>query len=291
MYSNPAGPGTYSSPAGPGTYSSPGTPSDPYASPGAPYQGAADNAANPYGGGAAYSQYGSPASGYGPPASPYGSPASQYGGGYGQFPNRPISGAAVASLILGILGAFVVTAIASVICGIVALSNAKSTGQRGKGLAIAGIILSVIWVFIFVILAVIGAKAQSTSSNPPSGGSGGNTNNPSLSVLNLSVGDCFNYPSDESNISTVSAIPCSQAHDAQIYAQFKLSGTAYPSNITSKASSGCQSRTGSLNTSLVTKSMTLHFLYPKPFSWVTGNKTVNCVVVSPTPVNSSMVTS
>jgi hypothetical protein len=56
------------------------------------------------------------------------------------------SGLAIASLILGILSAFIITGIAAIILGIVALVKIrKSSGQlKGKGLAVAGIGISII---------------------------------------------------------------------------------------------------------------------------------------------------
>ena len=61
---------------------------------------------------------------------------------------------AVASLVLGVLFCLAVTAILAVIFGNVALNRINASGgtQRGRGMAIAGIVLG--WVGIALMLAV-----------------------------------------------------------------------------------------------------------------------------------------
>jgi hypothetical protein len=83
---------------------------------------------------------------------------------------------AVAGLVLGIVS-FVISfipcvgllailpAILGIIFSIIGISKAKTTGQ-GKGMAIAGLILSILaiaWVPIYILLIVGGAAATSAS--------------------------------------------------------------------------------------------------------------------------------
>jgi hypothetical protein len=103
----------------------------------------------------------------GPPYSgaPYGAP---YGAAYGP-PQRivPTSGAAVASLVLGLLGLtgvccwpLVVLSFIGVICGHLALGETRSGTKAGNGLAVSGLIvsyLSVVPTAVVLIMAVMGA--------------------------------------------------------------------------------------------------------------------------------------
>ena len=77
-------------------------------------------------------------------------------GGYAYPADASTSGMAIASLIMGLLGFFFVTAWAGIGLGFGALGAINRTGRPGKGLAIAGIALSgawlVLWVLIFVLV-------------------------------------------------------------------------------------------------------------------------------------------
>jgi hypothetical protein len=96
------------------------------------------------------------------PQPPYGTGAtpSQYSVDAGLYPygaaspprNQRISGLAIASLVLGLLGAFLLTAVLSVILGIAALADIRRTGKRGKGLTITGFVLSGVWLAIIALV-------------------------------------------------------------------------------------------------------------------------------------------
>jgi Domain of unknown function (DUF4190) len=79
------------------------------------------------------------------------------------------SGMAIAGFVLGLLGFGVITAILGIVFGAVALSRIRTTGQGGKGLAIAGIVLGSCWLALFVILIVIGAVVGATSGPSTTG--------------------------------------------------------------------------------------------------------------------------
>jgi hypothetical protein len=143
---------------------------------GAPQDGAPQ--APPYGG----PQYGPPpapqygAPQYGPPSGPqYGAP--QYGAPqYGQYPQQgayapggqwaqapKTNGLAIASLCTS-LGGFVTVGLAGVvglILGIVALKKIGTSGDGGKGLAIAGIVVGALMTvfFLFYVTVMIGLVA------------------------------------------------------------------------------------------------------------------------------------
>jgi Domain of unknown function (DUF4190)/Septum formation len=262
-------------PAGSSPYGGPAAAGSPYGGTGA--------AGSPYGGAGAGSPYG----GAGAAGSPYGGPAggpAPYPGGYdtGMPPrNNSTNGFAIVSLVLGIIGG----AVLSAIFGFLALAKIKRTGQRGRGMAIAGIVLSGVWVVVLVIV-IISAQGQATR------GSNGQINKAgNLSVFSLAVGDCFMNPSSQQDIASVTAIPCTQPHDAQVFAKFNASGSSYPSNFTQLASSGCSAQENRLNQSLVTSSMTIRFIFPNQAAWEAGTHTVNCLVVSPTNISSSLLNS
>jgi len=84
-----------------------------------------------------YAQYpGQPPPGYGGP----------YGAGYpapyhGYSPAAPFNALAIASLVLGLLWFGGVASLGALILGIVALHQITERDERGRGLAIAGVVL------------------------------------------------------------------------------------------------------------------------------------------------------
>jgi hypothetical protein len=92
----------------------------------------------PYGQQQPYGQYPPP---YGQPYPP--SP-------YGAYP-QPVgtNGLAIASLVLAFF-----CSIAGLVCGIIALNQINTSGQRGRGLAIAGIVISILAILVSIAIVV-----------------------------------------------------------------------------------------------------------------------------------------
>jgi Domain of unknown function (DUF4190)/Septum formation len=208
-------------------------------------------------------------------------------GSYYQIPpGSGTSGFAIASFILGILGLFTISAILSIIFGIVALVKIRNVPQKGKGFAIAGLVLSGIWLAALAVLIAIGvATAPHSSAGHPASGPvrqpGG------VDIFTLRVAECFDYPHGQS-VSSVALIPCTQPHDTQVFAQFDLTGpsSSYPgaTRLKQQATSGCNSRiAGNLDRSKITNTLSVRFIFPLPGSWDLGHRSVSCLVVDPTP--------
>ena len=100
-------------------------------------------------------QYGTPPPGYGPP--PAGYPAPNYAGAYGQ-PRQKTNSLAIASLVASVIGIlpFVcgVGSIIGIVLGVVALNQIKTSGEGGRGLAIAGIAVGAVTFLISIVFAI-----------------------------------------------------------------------------------------------------------------------------------------
>ncbi len=211
-----------------------------------------------------------------------------YGAGYPPPNQQPMSGLAIASFVLGLIGLFLLTAVLSVILGIVALAEIRRNGQRGRGLAIAGIAVSGVWLVAVIGLIVLGATsgggsgtgtgAAARASNPASKPS----HQASVNVFSLAVGTCFDNPAgQEFSINSVTAISCSQAHNAQVFAEFNTTGTSFPGTaaLERRADNGCNARiSGNLNQSKITSSMSLHFIFPRQLAWDSGQRRISCLI-------------
>jgi Domain of unknown function (DUF4190)/Septum formation len=250
-----------------------------FGGPGMPYTAPGQSAP---GAGMPYSAAGQPsADGGGTPFAPFGMPSASgpgvpYATAGRSSASGKTSGWAISSFILGLLGVFVLGAI----FGVVALRRINRLGQRGRGLAIAGLVLSALWLVIIVVVIAVSNIGNATRSPA----TGAITHGGSLSVFSLAVGDCFNNPPGATSLTSVTAIPCTQAHNAQIYAKFNLSGSmvSYPGDttLTRDATNGCNARIGNLDKSKITDSMTIRFLFPQEDSWIAGQRTVTCMVAN-----------
>lgn len=222
------------------------------------------------------------------PAAPAASGYSPYYYGYGGQPTSRTSGFAIASLVLGILGFLIVTAILGIIFGIIALTRIRAVPQRGKGLAIAGLVTSGLWLALIGTLIGIGAATYvpPSSSGSSSGGSVPIRYERSLGIFALRVGDCFDNPASTQNVTSVTGMPCTRAHNAQVFAQFKATGGShYPGSAALKkqATTGCNARiAANVDRSRVTSTMTVRFVFPEQGSWFLGRRTVSCLIVDST---------
>lgn len=112
---------------------------------------------------------------YGAPQQPGQQPA-PYGAApqpYGYAPQPyPVSAPTNTMAIVALVGSFFIPLV-GIICGHISLNQIKKTGEQGKGLAIAGLVIGYIYtafivlylIFMFVMLVVLGGIASSVPSS------------------------------------------------------------------------------------------------------------------------------
>ncbi len=156
-----------------------------------------------------------PAAGYGMPPPPPGYEAAQSGW----------SGLAIAAFVVSFLP--LIGILAAVPLAIVALVKIAKSSQRGKGLAIAAIIISVLWWVAFIAFAVWFA-GQTVERND----AGEITKEGRIAFGDIAVGDCVSIPdpggTGDVNTFDLKGVPCSVAHNAQAVAITAIDGESYP---------------------------------------------------------------
>ncbi|MGW4485179.1 DUF4190 domain-containing protein [Amycolatopsis sp. NPDC004368] len=137
------------------------------------------------------------------------------------------NGFAITSLVLAFLPP---TWWLSVIFGIIALVQIRRRGQRGRGLAIAGLSISGVWVLLIAAAVAIGIVSGGFAPTADNVAVGSN------SVFAAQKGQCFTTYDEQT--STIAKVPCNQPHHSEIYGLVVLPGDdtdAYPGDATLSA--------------------------------------------------------
>ncbi|CAM4090270.1 DUF4190 domain-containing protein [Kibdelosporangium persicum] len=194
-------------------------------------------------------------------------------------PSGRTNGFAIASLVFGIIGGVLL----AVIFGFVALSQIRKRGDKGRGMAIAGLVLSAVWVLLLVAVFVVGdglgAKRDTSTGQVTESGK--------LEVFDLKDGDCFNnVPAEDKEIMAVDAVPCTQPHDAEVLSQVQVSSTGeYPGvdKIAGEIEKLCVDKVGArVEASPIADQLGIFYFYPTKESWARGDRAGTCVAVAST---------
>jgi hypothetical protein len=207
-----------------------------------------------------------------PQQEPWGDPTSPYA----TAPKPGTNGFAIAALIFGIIPVCFI----GVVFAIVALIQVGKSGQKGKGLAIGGLVLSGLW-----LIAGITAGVLSARESPHRDSTGAISSQGRVSVNDLKVGDCFNGLDDVkvgSTINRVDALPCAKLHEAEAYAQIPIAGSKYPAvdKLQSRGRLECLQKLQAVApTATKNRELGYIWIYPKKFSWSLGDHHITCVAL------------
>ncbi|MGZ4513636.1 MAG: septum formation family protein [Mycobacterium sp.] len=195
------------------------------------------------------------------PYGQYGQPPAQYPA----YPTKPgTNGFALAALILGIIGAVLL----SVIFGIIALNQTKGGRQGGRGMAIAGLIISGAWVL--VIAAIIVAAIVFDDG--------------SVQATNIKTGDCIaDAPADGANVTRLPKVSCDEPHEGEVYAMIRVSGDTFPGQtaMQSEYEQRCMSALESYAPDAANDPGISGFLlYPSQETWDRGDRDVACIAIT-----------
>ncbi|KJK12881.1 hypothetical protein UB45_06185 [Terrabacter sp. 28] len=214
---------------------------------------------------------------------PYGIPAAappETGDPFTARPRIPVPGSnglAIAALCCGIFGFVPLAAVVAIVLGIVALNQLRDRIQRGKGMAIAGLALGVLWVLGWVAFIV----AVATDA-PARNASGAVTQSSDASVEDLKAGDCFSG-AGRTEVDSVTIVPCTSPHESQVVTIFAMPSGPWPGEdkVVAAAEDGCSERADPLLTRQAFDDLRPSFIYPQDaFSW-RGSREIICTVDAP----------
>ncbi|TPQ21415.1 DUF4190 domain-containing protein [Streptomyces sporangiiformans] len=224
----------------------------------------------PYGQGQGQNPYGQ---GQGP--GPYG--YQPWGQGYSPY-NRPtpVNGFAIAALVLGIL---CFLPLFGLVLGWVALAQIKKKGERGKGMAVAGMILSGIGAALLVLGLVTGAAADFWDGFKE----GARDARENGAAFTVDKGECFDTTdgSLEGMAYDVDTVPCEGKHDGEVFANFKMAAGSYPGDdaVTRAADDKCYTLqyAYAMDSWALPDNVDIYYFTPTRESWSLGDREISCL--------------
>jgi hypothetical protein len=193
------------------------------------------------------------------------------------MPGRPHPGQpqktstpAILSLVFGIVGAILI----SVILGIVALSKISHNGQKGKGLAVAGLAISGVWAVGLVSAAIVFGDGE-----PDRDASGQVTTTQNTRADKLRVGDCVGEISEAVEVRDFKLVPCDQPNGGKVFAVFELPAGKWPglTAVQKAAEKGCVDRWTATGKQLADNEDII-YLHPIETGWSLGDRGTTCLL-------------
>lgn len=202
---------------------------------------------------------------------------------WGQMPAAPVRGPAMAiwALVLAFIPLFLTQIAAAVLALVVLLRGA---GQKGRGLAVAALVVSGVWLVVGTIgLALLAASSEDFANEldlPDEG---------DVSVADLAVGDCTSS-APEGEMFTIDVVPCSQLHAGEVYRVFDLPDGDYPGKeaVDLMSDEGCfEAFESFVGIGYEESELDYYLLSPLESGW-SFDRGVVCLVVGPDDVTGTL---
>lgn len=219
-----------------------------------------------------------PQGGYPPPPPPQGAyppsypppsyppPQGQYAPAQGPYAPAPpgTNWWAVVSLIFGVIGGILI----SVVCGIVGLNRAKK-GQGGRGMAIAGLVLSALWAVVIVVLVAALVFFDKGT----------------VSATEVKAGDCLKELPASGLVITLDTAPCTEPHTGEIFSVMEMPDGEFPGTFAiEEYKNKCAPELADYSPEASEDpDVGLFVLYPSQDSWEQGDHTVTCIATTDSP--------
>ncbi len=189
-------------------------------------------------------------------------------------PKRGTDGLAIGSFVVGLVPFFIPVSLG---LGIAALVRKRSYQRRAKGFAIAGLVLSGVWMLVGLVgIFVVAAKHQDPPARP------GQLSGPGVvRMATLKPGTCFDQGTDR-GASAVRVVSCAQPHDGQMLkVSNTLAGGNYPGATTAESTAAHTCATAEYDLmpdadSILPDDVVLAFDYPTQDSWWQGGQEIDC---------------
>ncbi|MFD3451218.1 DUF4190 domain-containing protein [Streptomyces sp. NPDC058691] len=189
----------------------------------------------------------------------------------------PLNGLAVAALVFGLV---CVVPVVGIVLGSIALTQIGRTGERGKGMAVTGLVLSTVSTLVFAVVLVSGVAAftKGFSDGLADGMPDGNT------LFTLRKGDCFDTPGDKvvAKVANAATVPCTRTHTGEVFGVFQVAGenSGFPgdASITKTAENRCWELENvyAMDTWAIPQDVDVYYFAPSSSTWLHDDHEVTC---------------
>jgi len=193
----------------------------------------------------------------------------------------PREGLAIAALVTAVVGLGPV----GVGLGIAALRRIRRRGTRGRGLAIAGIVVGAIWTALAVALAGVGLNSYLGSRPLPA-----DVAEPQdAHARQLVTGNCLDPLPGDGDLDVVRVVPCADPHAAQVVSEYRFTADdVWPGQVAAdrRVAIACEVSAADTEAGLVPVTWA-----PTKQSWDGGDRTGLCLLhaADGTPLTASLL--
>ncbi|MGW1881245.1 DUF4190 domain-containing protein [Streptomyces sp. NPDC001970] len=177
------------------------------------------------------------------------------------------------------------------ILGIIALSQIRKRGEKGKGFAVAAVAIHAATIAFYALVVILGVSGAFDDGPEPRRDTSGQVTSPGSSdVQDIREGDCFTTEDDLAEYGdadggqaafSVRIVPCDQPHEGEAYAVFQLEDGPYPGTekVISIAEEKCA---GTPLTDYVgeaaklPETLEVYYYHPQSAGWTLGDREVTC---------------
>lgn len=190
---------------------------------------------------------------------------------------NPFAIAAIATALVGLLCG---GSVLGLVFGIVALKQIRRTGQRGRVMAVNGVVIGALQVVAGLAFIAWGLSTELRDDDLRND-SGEITEAGDVALDELRAGDCLNGLNiDEPElISELPAVPCAQPHQGEVIAIIDLPDGDWPGQetIAEQAGQGCDGRIATFALANGDPFVGVRVIPPTRLTWQDGDRRVICL--------------
>lgn len=195
---------------------------------------------------------------------------------------------AVWALVLAILP-LCLTWIVAAVLAIIVLVGPRDGQRRGREMAWSSLVIVALWTIASVVLAVVLIASVPADRDDD----GDITSGGEVSVEDLVVGDCLaeEFSGDEENVYTVSARPCDEPHNGEVFHDLEVAEPEFPGDVEMSeiADSTCyQAFEPFVGLTYEDSELDFYYYVPTAQTWKYGDRLVTCVLISPEDVSETL---